>query len=162
MDLTNKPTVLKELNAKLAEAQTKAGVLRAELETAKEELAKLQVTAKEKVAKYNELAKLKAEQDKAEAEAKRLQDLKNKADEIRKNGGQPKEVLDAKGNVVDIIDASVKEAPTNSNVVPVTYSRVERSKQLPNTGSKGSMLGLLGLSLLVGLGLGYKGKHRRG
>ncbi|HGA3833827.1 TPA: SEC10/PgrA surface exclusion domain-containing protein [Streptococcus agalactiae] len=149
--LTNKPAVLKELNAKLTEAQTKAAAARAELET-----------AKEKVAKYNELAKLKAEQDKAEADAKRLQDLQNKADEIRKNGGQPKEVLDAKGNVVDIIDAAVKEVPTNSKVVPVTYSRVERGKQLPNTGSKGSMLGLLGLSLLVGLGLGYKGKHRRG
>lgn len=160
--LTNKPAVLKELNSKLAEAQTKAAASRAELETAKEELAKLQVTAKEKVAKYNELAKLKAEQDKAEADAKRLQDLKNKADEIRKNGGQPKEVLDAKGNVVDVVDAAVKEVPTNSKVVPVTYSRVERGKQLPNTGSKGSMLGLLGLSLLVGLGLGYKGKHRRG
>lgn len=160
--LTNKPAVLKELNSKLAEAQTKAAAARAELETAKEELAKLQATAKEKVAKYNELAKLKAEQDKAEADAKRLQDLKNKADEIRKNGGQPKEVLDAKGNVVDVVDAAVKEVPTNSKVVPVTYSRVERGKQLPNTGSKGSMLGLLGLSLLVGLGLGYKGKHRRG
>lgn len=160
--LTNKPAVLKELNSKLAEAQTKAAAARAELETAKEVLSKLQATAKEKVAKYNELAKLKAEQDKAEADAKRLQDLKNKADEIRKNGGQPKEVLDAKGNVVDIIDAAVKEVPTNSKVVPVTYSRVERGKQLPNTGSKGSMLGLLGLSLLVGLGLGYKGKHRRG
>ncbi|HGD2091197.1 TPA: SEC10/PgrA surface exclusion domain-containing protein [Streptococcus agalactiae] len=160
--LTNKPAVLKELNSKLAEAQTKAVAARAELETAKEALSKLQATAKEKVAKYNELAKLKAEQDKAEADAKRLQDLKNKADEIRKNGGQPKEVLDAKGNVVDIIDAAVKEVPTNSKVVPVTYSRVERGKQLPNTGSKGSMLGLLGLSLLVGLGLGYKGKHRRG
>ena len=122
----------------------------------------MQATAKEKVAKYNELAKLKAEQDKAEADAKRLQDLKNKADEIRKNGGQPKEVLDANGNVVDVIDAAVKEVPTNSKVVPVTYSRVERSKQLPNTGSKRTILGLLGLSLLVGLGLGYKGKHRRG
>ncbi|HEO0737737.1 TPA: SEC10/PgrA surface exclusion domain-containing protein [Streptococcus agalactiae] len=160
--LTNKPAVLKELNSKLAEAQTKAAAARAELETAKEELAKLQATAKEKVAKYNELAKLKAEQDKAEADAKRLQDLKNKADEIRKNGGQPKEVLDAKGNVVDVVDAAVKEVPTNSKIVPVTYSRVERSKQLPNTGSKRSILGLLGLSLLVGLGLGYKGKHRRG
>lgn len=167
--LTNKPVVLKELNAKLAEAQTKAAAARAELETAKEALAKLQATAKEKVAKYNELAKLKDEQDKAEADAKRLQDLKNKADEIRKNGGQPKEILDAKGNVVDVVDAAVKEVPTNSKavptnstVVPVTYSRVERGKQLPNTGSKGSMLGLLGLSLLVGLGLGYKGKHRRG
>ncbi|HGI5206663.1 TPA: SEC10/PgrA surface exclusion domain-containing protein [Streptococcus agalactiae] len=160
--LTNKPVVLKELNAKLAEAQTKAAAARAELETAKEALSKLQATAKEKVAKYNELAKLKDEQDKAEADAKRLQDLKNKANEIRKNGGQPKEVLDAKGNVVDVVDAAVKEVPTNSKVVPVTYSRVERGKQLPNTGSKGSMLGLLGLSLLVGLGLGYKGKHRRG
>lgn len=160
--LTNKPAVLKELNSKLAEAQTKAAAARADLETAKEALSKLQVTAKEKVAKYNELAKLKAEQDKAEADAKRLQDLKNKANEIRKNGGQPKEVLDAKGNVVDVVDAAVKEVPTNSKVVPVTYSRVERGKQLPNTGSKGSMLGLLGLSLLVGLGLGYKGKHRRG
>ena len=159
--LTNKPAVLKELNAKLTEAQTKAAAARAELETAKEGLAKLQVTSKEKVAKYNELAKLKAEQDKAEADAKRLQDLKNKADAISKNGGQPKEVLDAKGNVVDIIDAAVKEVPTNSKVVPVTYSRVERSKQLPNTGSRESMFGLLGLSLLVGLGLGYKGKHRR-
>lgn len=160
--LTNKPAVLKELNSKLAEAQTKAAAARAELETAKEALSKLQATAKEKVAKYNELAKLKAEQDKAEADAKRLQDLKNKANEIRKNGGQPKEILDAKGNVVDVVDAAVKEVPTNSKVVPVTYSRVERGKQLPNTGSKGSMLGLLGLSLLVGLGLGYKGKHRRG
>ncbi|HHS2672943.1 TPA: SEC10/PgrA surface exclusion domain-containing protein [Streptococcus agalactiae] len=160
--LTNKPAVLKELNAKLTEVQTKAAAARAELETAKEALTKLQAIAKEKVAKYNELAKLKAEQDKAEADAKRLQDLKTKADEIRKNGGQPKEVLDDKGNVVDIIDAAVKEVPTNSKVVPVTYSRVERGKQLPNTGSKGSMLGLLGLSLLVGLGLGYKGKHRRG
>lgn len=160
--LTNKPAVLKELNSKLAEAQTKAAAARAELETAKEALTKLQATAKEKVAKYNELAKLKAEQDKAEADAKRLQDLKNKANEIRKNGGQPKEVLDAKGNVVDVVDAAVKEVPTNSKVVPVTYSRVERSKQLPNTGSKRSILGLLGLSLLVGLGLGYKGKHKRG
>ncbi|MFD3171860.1 LPXTG cell wall anchor domain-containing protein, partial [Streptococcus agalactiae] len=155
--LTNKPAVLKELNSKLAEAQTKAAAARAEFETAKEALSKLQLAAKEKVAKYDELAKLKDEQDKAEADAKRLQDLKTKADEIRKNGGQPK------GNVVDVVDAAVvKEVPANSKVVPVTYSRVERSKQLPNTGSKGSMLGLLGLSLLVGLGLGYKGKHRRG
>ena len=159
--LTNKPAVLKELNSKLAEAQTKAAAARAELETAKEALSKLQATAKERVAKYNELAKLKDEQDKAEADAKRLQDLKNKANEIRKNGGQPKEILDAKGNVVDVVDAAVKEVPTNSKVVPVTYSRVERSKQLPNTGSRESMFGLLGLSLLVGLGLGYKGKHRR-
>ncbi|HEO0038831.1 TPA: SEC10/PgrA surface exclusion domain-containing protein [Streptococcus agalactiae] len=172
MDLTNKPTVLKELNAKLAEAQTKAGVLRAELETAKEELAKLQVTAKEKVAKYSELAKLKAEQDKAEAEAKRLQDLQNKADEIRKNGGQPKEVLDAKGKVVDVVDAKAqnkavdvtvgtKEDRTYQAPAQATNAKAEPKKQLPNTGTKESnLLAVLGASIGL-LALAGKRKYNR-
>ncbi|HEN0161964.1 TPA: SEC10/PgrA surface exclusion domain-containing protein [Streptococcus agalactiae] len=170
--LTNKPTVLKELNAKLAEAQTKAGVLRAELETAKEGLAKLQVTAKEKVAKYSELAKLKAEQDKAEAEAKRLQDLQNKADEIRKNGGQPKEVLDAKGNVVDVVDAKAqnkavdvtvgtKEDRTYQAPAQATNAKAEPKKQLPNTGTKESnLLAVLGASIGL-LALAGKRKYNR-
>lgn len=170
--LTNKPTVLKELNAKLAEAQTKAGVLRAELETAKEELAKLQVTAKEKVAKYSELAKLKSEQDKAEAEAKRLQDLQNKADEIRKNGGQPKEVFDDKGNVVDIVDAKAqnkavdvtvgtKEDRTYQAPAQATNAKAEPKKQLPNTGTKESnLLAVLGASIGL-LALAGKRKYNR-
>lgn len=172
MALTNKPTVLKELNAKLAEAQTKAGVLRAELETAKEGLAKLQVTAKEKVAKYSELAKLKAEQDKAEAEAKRLQDLQNKADEIRKNGGQPKEVLDAKGKVVDVVDAKAqnkavdvtvgtKEDRTYQAPAQATNAKAEPKKQLPNTGTKESnLLAVLGASIGL-LALAGKRKYNR-
>ncbi|HFE9438532.1 TPA: SEC10/PgrA surface exclusion domain-containing protein [Streptococcus agalactiae] len=170
--LTNKPTVLKELNAKLAEAQTKAGVLRADLETAKEELAKLQVTAKEKVAKYSELAKLKSEQDKAEADAKRLQDLQNKADEIRKNGGQPREVLDAKGNVVDIVDAKAqnkavdvtvgtKEDRTYQAPAQATNAKAEPKKQLPNTGTKESnLLAVLGASIGL-LALAGKRKYNR-
>ncbi|HGD2668478.1 TPA: SEC10/PgrA surface exclusion domain-containing protein [Streptococcus agalactiae] len=172
MALTNKPTVLKELNAKLAEAQTKAGVLRAELETAKEALSKLQVTAKEKVAKYNELAKLKAEQDKAEADAKRLQDLKNKANEIRKNGGQPKEVLDAKGKVVDVVDAKAqnkavdvtvgtKEDRTYQAPAQATNAKAEPKKQLPNTGTKESnLLAVLGASIGL-LALAGKRKYNR-
>ncbi|HFU0877169.1 TPA: SEC10/PgrA surface exclusion domain-containing protein [Streptococcus agalactiae] len=172
MALTNKPTVLKELNAKLAEAQTKAGVLRAELETAKEELAKLQVTAKEKVAKYSELAKLKAEQDKAEADAKRLQDLQNKADEIRKNGGQPKEVFDAKGKVVDVVDAKAqnkavdvtvgtKEDRTYQAPAQATNAKAEPKKQLPNTGTKESnLLAVLGASIGL-LALAGKRKYNR-
>lgn len=172
MALTNKPTVLKELNAKLAEAQTKAGVLRAELETAKEELAKLQVTAKEKVAKYSELAKLKAEQDKAEAEAKRLQDLQNKADEIRKNGGQPKEVFDDKGKVVDVVDAKAqnkavdvtvgtKEDRTYQAPAQATNAKAEPKKQLPNTGTKESnLLAVLGASIGL-LALAGKRKYNR-
>ncbi|WP_270966783.1 SEC10/PgrA surface exclusion domain-containing protein [Streptococcus agalactiae] len=170
--LTNKPTVLKELNAKLAEAQTKAGVLRAELETAKEELAKLQVTAKGKVAKYSELAKLKAEQDKAEAEAKRLQDLQNKADEIRKNGGQPKEVFDDKGKVVDVVDAKAqnkavdvtvgtKEDRTYQAPAQATNAKAEPKKQLPNTGTKESnLLAVLGASIGL-LALAGKRKYNR-
>ncbi|HEO2850009.1 TPA: SEC10/PgrA surface exclusion domain-containing protein [Streptococcus agalactiae] len=172
MALTNKPTVLKELNAKLAEAQTKAGVLRAELETAKEALSKLQVTAKEKVAKYNELAKLKAEQDKAEADAKRLQDLQNKANEIRKNGGQPKEVLDANGNVVDVVDAKAqnkavdvtvgtKEDRTYQAPAQATNAKAEPKKQLPNTGTKESnLLAVLGASIGL-LALAGKRKYNR-
>ncbi|HEN2472227.1 TPA: SEC10/PgrA surface exclusion domain-containing protein [Streptococcus agalactiae] len=172
MALTNKPTVLKELNAKLAEAQTKAGVLRAELETAKEALSKLQVTAKEKVAKYNELAKLKAEQDKAEADAKRLQDLQNKANEIRKNGGQPKEVLDANGKVVDVVDAKAqnkavdvtvgtKEDRTYQAPAQATNAKAEPKKQLPNTGTKESnLLAVLGASIGL-LALAGKRKYNR-
>lgn len=169
--LTNKPTVLKELNAKLAEAQTKAGVLRAELETAKEELAKLQVTAKEKVAKYNELAKLKAEQDKAEAEAKRLQDLKEKSDAIIAAGGQVVPVYDGNGVVIDYVDGKEATLVTPTKVVKqagvtqigdkITYSRVEKNKNLPETGSEESLLGLLGASILAGLGLSVTNKRRK-
>ncbi|HEO4791420.1 TPA: SEC10/PgrA surface exclusion domain-containing protein [Streptococcus agalactiae] len=170
--LTNKPAVLKELNAKLTEAQTKAAAARAELETAKEELAKLQVTAKEKVAKYNELAKLKAEQDKAEADAKRLQDLQNKANEIRKNGGQPKEVLDANGKVVDVVDAKAqnkavdvtvgtKEDRTYQAPAQATNAKAEPKKQLPNTGTKESnLLAVLGASIGL-LALAGKRKYNR-
>ncbi|HFV2932945.1 TPA: SEC10/PgrA surface exclusion domain-containing protein [Streptococcus agalactiae] len=170
--LSDKPAVLKELNSKLAEAQTKAVAARAELETAKEALSKLQVTAKEKVAKYNELAKLKAEQDKAEADAKRLQDLKNKADEIRKNGGQPKEVLDAKGNVVDVVDAKAqnkavdvtvgtKEDRTYQAPAQATNAKAEPKKQLPNTGTKESnLLAVLGASIGL-LALAGKRKYNR-
>lgn len=170
--LTNKPAVLKELNSKLAEAQTKAAAARAELETAKEALSKLQATAKEKVAKYNELAKLKAEQDKAEADAKRLQDLQNKANEIRKNGGQPKEVLDANGKVVDVVDAKAqnkavdvtvgtKEDRTYQAPAQATNAKAEPKKQLPNTGTKESnLLAVLGASIGL-LALAGKRKYNR-
>lgn len=170
--LTNKPAVLKELNAKLTEAQTKAAAARAEFETAKEALSKLQATAKEKVAKYNELAKLKAEQDKAEADAKRLQDLKNKANEIRKNGGQPKEVLDANGKVVDVVDAKAqnkavdvtvgtKEDRTYQAPAQATNAKAEPKKQLPNTGTKESnLLAVLGASIGL-LALAGKRKYNR-
>lgn len=56
-------------------------------------------------------------------------------------------------------------AVKQAGVAPVdgktTYSRVERANSLPNTGSQESLLGLLGASMIAGLGLGYVGKRKR-
>ena len=152
---------------------------------------------------YLRLATVKAEQDKAEAEVARLQALKDKADAIVAQGGVVVQVVDADGNVVDVVDGTkatknadgsisidgkqyalnndgtVSEVvvPTSEDgvlstsvvkqagVAPVdgktTYSRVERANSLPNTGSQESLLGLLGASMMAGLGLGYVGKRKR-
>ena len=201
--LANKATVLADLNSKLSDAKAKSSVLRAELETAKERYETLKKDSNAKNVEYLRLATLKAEQDKAEAEVQRLQTLKDKADAIVANGGVVVQVVDADGNVVDVVDGTkaTKNAdgsvsiggthytlnndgtvsrvvvPTadkgvsstgavkQAGVAPVdgktTYSRVERANSLPNTGSQESLLGLLGASMIAGLGLGYVGKRKR-
>lgn len=201
--LANKETVLADLNSKLADAKAKSSVLRAELETARERYETLKKDSNAKNVEYLHLATLKAEQDKAEAEVQRLQALKDKADAIVAQGGVVVQVVDADGNVVDVVDGTkatknadgsiaiegkqyalnndgtVSEVvvPTADNgvlstsvvkqagVAPVdgktTYSRVERANSLPNTGSQESLLGLLGASMIAGLGLGYVGKRKR-
>lgn len=201
--LANKATVLADLNSKLADAKAKSSVLRAELETARERYEILKKDSNAKNVEYLRLATVKAEQDKAEAEVQRLQALKDKADAIIANGGVVVQVVDANGDVVDVVDGTkaVKNADgsiaiggthyTLNNdgtvsrvVVPTadkgvsstsvvkqagvtqvddktTYSRVDRAKALPNTGSQESLLGLLGASMIAGLGVGYVGKRRR-
>ena len=201
--LANKATVLADLNSKLAEAKAKSSVLRAELETARGRYETLKKDSNAKNVEYFRLATVKAEQDKAEAEVARLQALKDKADAIVANGGVVVQVVDANGNVVDVVDATkaTKNAdgsisiggthytlnndgtvsrvvvPTADNgvsstsvvkqagVAPVdgktTYSRVERANSLPNTGSQESLLGLLGASMIAGLGIGCVGKRKR-
>lgn len=201
--LANKATVLADLNSKLADAKAKSSVLRAELETAKERYETLKKDSNAKNVEYLRLATVKAEQDKAEAEVARLQALKDKADAIVAQGGVVVQVVDADGNVVDVVDGTkatknadgsvsiggthytlnndgtVSEVvvPTSEDgvlstsvvkqagVAPVdgktTYSRVERANSLPNTGSQESLLGLLGASMMAGLGLGYVGKRKR-
>ena len=201
--LANKETVLADLNSKLAEAKAKSSVLRAELKTAKERYETLKKDSNAKNVEYLRLATLKAEQDKAEAEVARLQALKDKADAIVAQGGVVVQVVDADGNVVDVVDGTkaTKNAdgsiaiegkqyalnndgtvsrvvvPTadkgvsSTNVVKqagvtqvddkTTYSRVDRANSLPNTGSQESLLGLLGASMIAGLGLGYVGKRKR-
>ena len=55
----------------------------------------------------------------------------------------------------------VKQAGVTQVDGKTTYSRVERANSLPNTGSQESLLGLLGASMIAGLGVGYVGKRRR-
>ena len=201
--LANKATVLADLNSKLSDAKAKSSVLRAELETAKERYETLKKDSNAKNVEYLRLATLKAEQDKAEAEVARLQALKDKADAIVANGGVVVQVVDADGNVVDVVDGtkatknadgslsiegthytlnndgtvsrvvvptadkgvSSTNAVKQAGVAPVdgktTYSRVERANSLPNTGSQESLLGLLGASMIAGLGIGCVGKRKR-
>ena len=169
--LTKRNEVLKALDKELTDANAKLGVLRAELETAKDELARLEGIAESKARGYENFKQLKAEHDAYLAEQQRLQALKDKADAIRKAGGQPKEVTNAKGKVVDVVDAKAqnkavvatvgtKEDRTYQAPAQATNAKAEPKKQLPNTGTEETMLGLLGLGLLASLGLGYIKKDR--
>lgn len=171
--LTNRDEVLKALEKELTDAKSKLGVLRAELETAKEELARLEGIAEAKARGYENFKQLKADHDAYLAEQQRLQALKDKADAIRKAGGQPKEVTDANGKVVDIVDAKAQNKVVNVATVgtkddktyqapgKTTNAKAESKKQLPNTGTKDSgLLALLGAS--VGLfALARKRKYNR-
>ena len=170
--LTKRNEVLKTLDKELTDAKSKIGVLRAELETAKEELARLEGIAEDKARILVNLKQLKADHDAHLAEQQRLQALKDKADAIRKAGGQPKEVTDANGKVVDVVDAKAKDKAVVATVgtkddktyqapAQATNAKAEPKKQLPNTGTKDSgLLALLGAS--VGLfALAGKRKYNR-
>lgn len=170
--LTKRDEVLKALDKELTDAKSKLGVLRAELETAKEELSRLEGIAEAKARGYENFKQLKADHDAYLAEQQRLQALKDRAEEIRNAGGEVKPVLDANGKVVDVVDAKAqnkvvvatvgtKDDKTYQAPAKATNAKAEPRKQLPNTGTKGSMLGLLGLGLLASLGLGYTKKNLR-
>lgn len=170
--LTKRDEVLKALDKELTDANAKLGVLRAELETAREELARLGGIAEAKARVHANLKDLKDRYETEQAEKRRLEELSRKADAIRKAGGQPKEVLDANGKVVDVVDAKVQNKPVVATVgtkddrtyqAPAknTNAKAESKKQLPNTGTKETMLGLLGFSLLASLGLRYTKKNLR-
>ena len=168
--LTKRDEVLKALDKELTDDNAKLGVLRAELETAKEELARLEGIAEAKARGYENFKQLKADHDAYLAEQQRLQALKDKEDAIRNAGGQPKEVTDATGKVVDVVDAKAQNKPVNVAYntekltnVGTTSAKAETKqateKALPNTGEASSMLALLGS--LVGLtGLGVLAKRK--
>ena len=170
--LTKRDEVLKSLDKELADAKSKLGVLRAELETAKDELARLEGIAEAKARGYENFKQLKADHDAYFTEQQRLQALKDRAEEIRKAGGEVKPVLDADGKVVDVVDAKAqnkvvvaivgtKDDKTYQAPAQVTNAKAEVKKQLPNTGTKDSgLLALLGASLGL-LALAGKRKYNR-
>ena len=177
--LTNREAVLKDLGTKLATVEAKIATIRAELETAKEELTRLEGISKAKEEDYLKVKSLKDAQDKAEAEAKRLKELKEaeakrlkelkeKEDSIRKDGGQPVEVHDATGKVVDIVDAKAQNkvvdvayntATSNATAQETAKAETKQATQkvLPNTGEASSMLPVLGTLL----GMGVIGAYRK-
>lgn len=55
----------------------------------------------------------------------------------------------------------IKDDKISQESVKITNSKGKSKNQLPNTGMKDSMLGLLGFALLACLGLGYMRKYLR-
>ena len=172
LSLTERDKVLKALDRELTDANAKLGVLRAELETSKDELAYLEGIAEAKARRYENFKQLKADHDAYLAEQQRLQALKDRAEEIRNAGGEVKPVLDADGKVVDVVDAKAKDKAVVATVgtkddktyqapAQATNAKAEPKKQLPNTGTKDSgLLALLGASLGL-LALAGKRKYNR-
>ena len=172
LSLTERDKVLKALEAELNGVKSKLGVLRAELKTAKEELARLEGIAEAKARGYENFKKLKAEHDAYLAEQQRLQALKDKEDAIRKAGGQPKEVTDANGKVVDVVDAKAqnkvvvatvgtKDDKTYQAPAQATNAKAEPKKQLPNTGEKRTNTATLAIiTALSSIGLVYRKRKK--
>lgn len=169
--LTKRDEVLKSLDKELTDANAKLGVLRAELETAKDELARLEGIAEAKARGYENFKQLKAEHDAYLAEQKRLQALKDRAEEIRKAGGEVKPVLDADGKVVDIVDGKAqnkvvatvgtKDDKTYQAPAQAINAKAEPKKQLPNTGEKRTNTATLAIiTALSSIGLVYRKRKK--
>ena len=170
--LTHRDEVLKALDKELTDAKSKLGVLRAELETAKEELTRLEGIAEAKARGYENFKQLKADHDAYLAEQQRLQALKDKTDAIVQSGGEVKPVLDADGKVVDVVDAKAqnkavvatvgtKDDKTYQAPAQATNAKAEPKKQLPNTGEKRTNTATLAIiTALSSIGLVYRKRKK--
>ena len=171
--LTHRDEVLKALDKELTGAKSKLGVLRAELKTAKDELARLEGIAEAKARGYENFKQLKADHDAYLAEQQRLQALKDRAEEIRNAGGEVKPVLDADGKVVDVVDGKAQNKAVNVATVGTkddkTYQapakntnvQAESKKQLPNTGEKRTNTATLAIiTALSSIGLVYRKRKK--
>ena len=159
--LTNREAVLKDLGTKLSLVESRIATIRAELETAKEELTRLEGISKAKEEDYLKVKSLKDAQDKAEAEtkrlkelqeaeakrlkelqeaeAKRLQALKEKEAQIKADGGVVTPVFDASGKVVDYTDGRVQDTKQLTVNTATKFTQSESSKTATKfTQSEGS------------------------
>lgn len=187
--LTNREAVLKDLGTKLSLVESRIATIRAELETAKEELTRLEGISKAKAEDYLKVKSLKDAQDKTEAEAKRLKELqeaeakrlqalKEKEAQIKADGGVVTPVFDASGKVVDYTDGRVQDtkqltvntatkftqSKSSNTVTKFAQSEVSKtaSAQLPETGTASSTwVSALGIALAsIGfVGFGLKRKE---
>ena len=172
LSLTHRDEVLKALDKELTDAKSNLGVLRAELKTAKDELARLEGIAEAKARIHANLKDLKDRYETEQAEKRRLEELSRKADAIRKAGGQPKEVTNADGKVVDIVDAKDKDKVVVATVgtkddktyqapAQATNTKAEPKKQLPNTGEKRTNTATLAIiTALSSIGLVYRKRKK--
>ena len=170
--LTKRDEVLKALGKELTDAKSKLGVLRAELETAKDELARLEGIAEAKARGYENFKQLKADHDAYLAEQQRLQALKDRANAIVQSGGEVKPVLDANGKVVDVVDGKAqnkvvvatvgtKDDKTYQAPAQATNAKAEPKKQLPNTGEKRTNTATLAIiTALSSIGLVYRKRKK--
>ena len=173
LSLTHRDEVLKALDKELTDAKSNLGVLRAELKTAKDELARLEGIAEAKARIHANLKDLKDRYETEQAEKRRLGELSRKADAIRKAGGQPKEVTNADGKVVDVVDAKAQNKPVSVATVgtkddktyqapaQATNAKAEPKKQLPNTGEKRTNTATLAIiTALSSIGLVYRKRKK--
>ena len=170
--LTKRNKVIKALDKELTDAKSKLGVLRAELETAKEELARLEGIAEAKARVHANLKDLKDRYETEQVEKRRLEELSRKADAIRKAGGRPKEITNADGKVVDVVDAKAqakavvatvgtKDDKTYQAPAQATNAKAEPKKQLPNTGEKRTNTATLAIiTALSSIGLVYRKRKK--
>ena len=170
--LTHRDEVLKALDKELTGVKSKLGVLRAELETAKEELARLGGIAEAKARVHANLKDLKDRYETEQVEKRRLEELSRKADAIRKAGGRPKEITNADGKVVDVVDAKAqakavvatvgtKDDKTYQAPAQATNAKAEPKKQLPNTGEKRTNTATLAIiTALSSIGLVYRKRKK--
>lgn len=163
----------KEL-ADLKGAKARLNEVKTELEKAETELkdaykaqnkAKVDYEVKSLAADRAKFAYETAKAKYEESETKRLVALaEEKRKELEKAGYKPVPVMDQKGNIVDYkaekVTVGTKDDKTYQAPAQASQTKAEPKKQLPNTGTEETMLGLLGLGLLASLGLGYIKKDR--